>query len=165
MLDLVEPGSVNTEIAGMQTPPTELASFGTRSLFKAISTAGVSTNGSPANGWESGYLTRAIEDHLASVGGRVDRDPEPDALHEQSTGLEGTRRIPRRRFSRMTPAIVYVALDHVTQKQVGSDKGGEWGIDLVQSAKIYHDKDNLVVTDLGEQVVRDASRDRRRDSA
>ena len=43
------------------------------------------------------------------------------------------------------------------------DDGVDWAIDLVQSAKLYHDADNLVVLDLGEQTVQDTSRDRRRD--
>lgn len=167
-LDLVEPGSVNTEIAGYaQTlAPTELASFESlRSLFKAISTAGVSTNGSPANGWEAGYLTRAIEDHLASVSAGETIAIRSSTLCTSVDGFGRYTPYPSTTFfqGRATPAIVYVALDHVTQTQLGSDKGGEWGIDLVQSAKVYHDKDNLVVTDLGEQVVRDTSRDRRRD--
>ena len=38
-----------------------------------------------------------------------------------------------------------------------------WSIDLVQSAMLYHDTDNLPVYNLGEQTLRDTSHDKRRD--
>ncbi|MGE3109457.1 MAG: hypothetical protein AB7G11_05865 [Phycisphaerales bacterium] len=166
-LDTIEPGSVENDIGQyvQQLSPTERASFeSVRRLMKSIS--GQDGSGAPASGeWEPGRVRQAIEGHLVSEAGS-----EPVAIRTAAlcTSVDGFGRYTpyaSTTFVRgwTTPAIVYVALDHVVQKPsaAGSDAG--WSIDLVQTAKLYHDSDSLVVVDLGEQAVRDAARDQRRD--
>lgn len=165
-LDMIQPGAVSSEITvfTQNLPPNEASSFESlRSLFSAIGTGGDASVSTSSDTWDTARLKRAIEQHLgvATVGETI--SIRTAALCTSVDGFGRYTPYSSTTFvrGRVTPAIVYLALDHVAQSQTGGQ--GDWSIDLVQSAKLYHDSDNLVVTDLGEQTVKDTSRDQRRD--
>ncbi len=166
-LDMIEAGSVNTELSEytQSLAPHEHAAFESlRQLFASLARSG-DASGNSASAWDPGQISQVLEAHQASRSGTEPVMIRSAALCTSVDGFGRYTPYASTTFVRgkSTPAIVYLALDHVAQKQASSGESGNWSIDLVQSAKIYHDSDNLVVVDLGEQVIRDSARDRRRD--
>lgn len=78
----------------------------------------------------------------------------------QYTALPGPKMLAGRR----NPAIVYVQLDHFTHRAATGDNGeAGYIVELAQELSLYHDADGLLAWRQPEQLVRDFSRERRRD--
>lgn len=71
---------------------------------------------------------------------------------------------PKMLAGRRNPAIVYAELDHFTHRAAtGPDGEPGFSVELGQELSLYHDADGLLAWRQPEQIVKDFSRNRRRD--
>jgi len=204
-IDLVQPGSAQAELdrAAAALTPAEAQAFQTvRELFRSLADGPGRTGAATDQVWDGPRLRTMMSDAAARLETFDTLGVSKAVLCTSVDGFGRYTPYPSTTFEqgRAHAAILYLAMDHVSQSKVAStgvpapsptppekqstldrvrsavasaldvkpdasraDESVDWEIDISQSARLYHDADDLMVWNFGDQDVRDAARDRRND--